>query len=158
MRREENRRGLLRQQRAMLTPLRGGCGANFHVKGLLGRLTNPRTLSSAQRARRKFLRYFPKGFYDETYLEWEREYKCETHLRWEEALNRDEFLSPSEKARLCRDRRAGRADGATFASQHDFLVRKNGVARRGKIDNGRASVRHRALRIPLWSRRPQNEI
>ena len=47
--------------------------------------------SGARRARRKFLRYFPGGFGDETYLEWERDYKWETHERWEEALNRDEF-------------------------------------------------------------------
>src|SRR3954462_5041040 len=47
--------------------------------------------SGAARCRRKFLRFFPKGFRDETYLEWERDYKCETHQRWEEALNRDEF-------------------------------------------------------------------
>lgn len=45
----------------------------------------------ASRARKKFLRYFPKGFRDETYLAWERSYKWETHERWEEALNRDEF-------------------------------------------------------------------
>lgn len=51
-----------------------------------------RSLSSgAARCRRKFLRFFPKGFRDETYLAWERDYKWETHQRWEEALNRDEF-------------------------------------------------------------------
>ena len=47
--------------------------------------------SAAKRARKKFLRYFPGGFRDETYLEWERDYKWETHERWEEALNRAEF-------------------------------------------------------------------
>ncbi|HEX4665335.1 MAG TPA: hypothetical protein VH207_01950 [Chthoniobacterales bacterium] len=47
--------------------------------------------SGAIGARRKFLRYFPKGFRDETYLEWERSYKWETHQRWEEALNPEEF-------------------------------------------------------------------
>ncbi len=45
----------------------------------------------ALRARKKFLRYFPRGFRDATYLEWERDYKVETHERWEEALHRDEF-------------------------------------------------------------------
>ena len=49
------------------------------------------TATGPERARKKFLRYFPKGFRDETYIEWERSYKCETHERWEEALNRDEF-------------------------------------------------------------------
>ena len=40
----------------------------------------------AERCRRKFLRFFPGGFRDETYLEWERDYKWETHERWEETL------------------------------------------------------------------------
>lgn len=45
----------------------------------------------AVRARKKFLRYFPRGFRDETYIDWERGYKWETHERWEEALGRAEF-------------------------------------------------------------------
>ncbi|HYJ45465.1 MAG TPA: hypothetical protein VEV81_02555 [Pyrinomonadaceae bacterium] len=45
----------------------------------------------AERCRRKFLRFFPGGFRDETYVDWERSYKWETHERWEEALGRDEF-------------------------------------------------------------------
>jgi len=47
--------------------------------------------TGAARARRKFLRFFPKGFADPTYLDWERDYKWETHLRWEESLNRRDF-------------------------------------------------------------------
>jgi hypothetical protein len=45
----------------------------------------------AARCRRKFLRHFPGGFADETYLDWERDYKWEAHERWEEALGREEF-------------------------------------------------------------------
>jgi hypothetical protein len=45
----------------------------------------------AKRARRKFLHYFPGGFRDETYIDWERGYKWETHERWEEVLSREEF-------------------------------------------------------------------
>jgi hypothetical protein len=41
---------------------------------------------AAQKARRKFLRVFPGGFADETYLAWERDYKWNAHLRWQEAL------------------------------------------------------------------------
>ena len=41
---------------------------------------------AAQKARRKFLRAFPGGFADETYLAWERDYKWNAHLRWQEAL------------------------------------------------------------------------
>jgi hypothetical protein len=32
--------------------------------------------------RRRFLRLFPGGFSDETYLAWERDYKWEAHRRW----------------------------------------------------------------------------
>ncbi|MCA1567832.1 MAG: hypothetical protein LC803_19735 [Acidobacteria bacterium] len=45
----------------------------------------------ATACRRKFLKYFPKGFSDETYLSWERDYKWESHERWEEALGQPEF-------------------------------------------------------------------
>src|SRR3954451_20072644 len=40
-----------------------------------------------ERCRRKFLRYFPDGFRDETYLEWERNYKWAAHERWAEQLD-----------------------------------------------------------------------
>jgi hypothetical protein len=43
------------------------------------------------RCRRKFLAYFPDGFRDESYRALEREYKWETHLRWQAALDGAEF-------------------------------------------------------------------
>jgi uncharacterized protein len=43
------------------------------------------------RARRKFLRAFPGGFRDETYLDWERDYKWRAHLRWQENLSKATF-------------------------------------------------------------------
>jgi hypothetical protein len=45
----------------------------------------------ALRARRKFLRIFPQGFRDETYMAWERGYKWQAHQRWEETLDRSSF-------------------------------------------------------------------
>jgi hypothetical protein len=45
----------------------------------------------AARCRRRFLRFFPGGFADETYLDWERDYKWKAHLRWEESLGRAAF-------------------------------------------------------------------
>ena len=60
-----------------------------------GRRTRTKTAASdkrgvlsreALRARRKFLRAFPGGFRDETYLDWERGYKWNAHRRWEETL------------------------------------------------------------------------
>ncbi len=41
------------------------------------------------RCRRKFLKIFPKGFYDEKYIDWERGYKWDAHSRWEETLGRE---------------------------------------------------------------------
>jgi hypothetical protein len=41
------------------------------------------------KCRRKFLRFFPKGFYDPKYIDWERGYKWEAHERWEATLGRD---------------------------------------------------------------------
>jgi hypothetical protein len=40
----------------------------------------------AARARRKFLKFFPGGFDDETYIDWERDYKWAAHERWREVL------------------------------------------------------------------------
>jgi len=50
-------------------------------------ITAPRTVTpGAARARRKFLKYFPGGFADETYIDWERDYKWTAHERWQEML------------------------------------------------------------------------
>ena len=48
-----------------------------------GRNTN----ASARRCRAKFLRFFPGGFADETYRDWERDYKWTAHEQWDELLN-----------------------------------------------------------------------
>ena len=47
--------------------------------------------SGPVRCRRKFLRFFPDGFRDETYLDWERAYKANAHERWIETLDRNTF-------------------------------------------------------------------
>src|SRR3954467_5883219 len=49
-----------------------------------------RSAKGALKCRRKFLRFFPKGFYDTKYVDWERGYKWEAHERWQELLGRDE--------------------------------------------------------------------
>jgi hypothetical protein len=50
-------------------------------------------LPGALRCRRKFLRFFRKGFYDQTYIDWERGYKWRAHQQWEELLNRKTYMS-----------------------------------------------------------------
>jgi hypothetical protein len=58
-----------------------------HQSARTGALTN----SGANRARKKFLRYFPEGFRDETYIDWERGYKWKAHEQWTAALGRQQF-------------------------------------------------------------------
>src|SRR5699024_3091391 len=41
----------------------------------------------ARAARRKFLSFFPGAFNDETYVDTERSYKWQAHLRWQEQLS-----------------------------------------------------------------------
>ena len=48
---------------------------------------------SAKRCRDKFLRFFPGGFRDETYQEWERDYKWEAHERFCAELRRGALRS-----------------------------------------------------------------
>jgi hypothetical protein len=47
--------------------------------------------AAAKKCRRRFLRFFPDGFTDETYLEWERNYKASAAREWRDALSRLRF-------------------------------------------------------------------
>jgi hypothetical protein len=58
-----------------------------------GASRNARSSAAALRCRRKFLRIFPEGFQDETYLAWERDYKWQAHRRWNELLDQATFRS-----------------------------------------------------------------
>lgn len=51
-----------------------------------GRLRSEAPSAAALRAQRKFLRYFPDGFADPTYVDWERAYKVAAADRWEREL------------------------------------------------------------------------
>ena len=51
----------------------------------------------AAACRRKFLRFFPQGFADATYLAWERDYKWAVHRRWKHALNKAELENLLER-------------------------------------------------------------
>jgi hypothetical protein len=68
-------------------------GTNRAKVGRTGRKTagGGRPSSGALRCRRKFLRFFPDGFQDETYIAWERGYKWEAHERWGAELDRRAF-------------------------------------------------------------------
>ena len=87
--------------------------------------------SLAARCRRKFMRFFPRGFVDETYLSWERDYKHHAHEQWETELGRDTFGA------LLREGRHYRGGCSCcphrVPHQSSVLVRKNGDSRRGQI-------------------------
>jgi len=55
------------------------------------RRVDKRDRSGAERCRRKFLAYFPGGFQDETFVDWERDYKWRAHLQWRQHLGASEF-------------------------------------------------------------------
>lgn len=60
--------------------------------------------AGALRCRRKFLRYFPGGFRDETYMDWERNYKWAAHEQWDEGLNQAAYkalLREGAHAEVC---------------------------------------------------------
>jgi hypothetical protein len=46
-----------------------------------------KSLQAARRCRAKFLHYFPRGFHDPLYQDWERDYKWAAHKRWAETLD-----------------------------------------------------------------------
>src|SRR5688500_3903237 len=46
---------------------------------------------NAVRCRKKFLRFFPRGFHDPKYVDWERGYKWEAHEKWVAALDKASF-------------------------------------------------------------------
>lgn len=49
--------------------------------------------------RKKFLGFFPKGFADQTYLAWERDYKEAAHVAWREVLARKDFAALLDSGR-----------------------------------------------------------
>ena len=55
------------------------------------RIGRTRSVSSVDKCKRKFLRFFPKGFRDPKYFAWERGYKEGANHQWDKALNKDEF-------------------------------------------------------------------
>lgn len=56
-----------------------------------------KTPTQALNCRRKFLRFFPGGFYDETYIDWERDYKWKAHEQWNEQLGLSTYKSLLKK-------------------------------------------------------------
>jgi hypothetical protein len=58
------------------------------------------TRSRIGHCKRKFLRFFPEGFRDETYMDWERGYKWRAHQEWEAVLNRKAYQAKLSQGRF----------------------------------------------------------
>jgi len=86
----------------------------------------------ARRCRRKFLRFFPGGFQDETYLAWERDYKWNANREWEPHAESGCLLSIAARRRLCRGCIARGKDRS--ADQPDFSFEK--MALRDAVKSG----------------------
>lgn len=87
--------------------------------------------AQAERCRRKFLGYFPRGFRDPDYLELERSYKVETHQRWLGELGQPEFrrlLRAGEFAEI-----AARAVRVEQRSRHSMIFSFEKMALRDAV-------------------------
>jgi hypothetical protein len=83
------------------------------------------------RCRRKFLQFFPGGFLDETYLEWERDYKWETHRRWDAVLSRRGFRALLEQGAFAEV--AARAVRVEQQSKHAMIFSFEKMALRDAV-------------------------
>jgi hypothetical protein len=93
--------------------------------------SNRTPASAAQRCGRKFLHFFPRGFRDPTYFGWERDYKWDTHERWERALGKREYralLSSGAHAEI-----AARAVRVEQQSRHSMIFSFEKMALRDAV-------------------------
>ncbi len=101
------------------------------ARGVVRAARSSQKLPGAESCRRKFLRFFPGGFRDETYIDWERSYKWEAHERWEEALGRDKFrvlLREGEFAEI-----AARAVRVEQRTRHSMIFSFEKIALRDAV-------------------------
>jgi hypothetical protein len=97
------------------------------------------------RARRKFLKFFPDGFQDQTYLDWERNYKWEAHEAWEERLSDEAFRARLEEG----DFTGIAADAVRIESRTNLLFSFEKMALRDALSPGGAA-RVFALGLYEW--------
>ena len=110
----------------------------------------PLSPRAAARCRRKFLRYFPGGFRDETYFDWERGYKWRAHEQWEQVLGRSTFRSLISKGAFAEA--AGRA--VRIESRTNLLFSFEKMALRDAIKSNAGAERFaRGLYDFLWGPR-----
>jgi hypothetical protein len=87
--------------------------------------------SGPARCRRKFLGYFPNGFRDSDYRDLERDYKVETHRRWEEELGAARFTELLRQERHAEI--AARAIRVEQRSKHSMIFSFEKMALRDAV-------------------------
>jgi hypothetical protein len=105
------------------------------------------------RCRRKFRRYFKRAFRDETYLAWERDYKWQAHLQWQEELPEPVL------ARLARSNPAEVARRAVrIESRTNLLFSFEKMALRDAVRSSAGAARFaRALQVFLRNKGPPED-
>ena len=97
--------------------------------------------------RAKFLHYFPKGFRDSLYVDWERGYKWAAHERWIETLGQASF---QKLLRAGKHREIAAQAVAIEARTIAFLIREDGTQGRDQVASGGPDLCSRSLRFPSW--------
>jgi hypothetical protein len=98
-------------------------------------MENKKEMSAdAKRCRKFFLQFFPKGFADAKYFDWERGYKQAAHEQWNETLNRDVFRSLLKKKEFSEI--AARAIRIESRTNLLFSFEKMALRDAVKIDDG----------------------
>ena len=97
-------------------------------------------------SRRKFLRFFPGGFRDPTYLDWERSYKWNAPQRWNELLGFTEYRELLQKRKFTEiATRALKIEARTILL-FSFEKMANSLCR--EVADWSSFVRKRPLRFP----------
>jgi hypothetical protein len=124
----------------MTSSTRSGSGRAARLRPLL-----PATHldKRALKCRRKFLRFFPAGFADETYLDWERGYKWNAYERWCAELRRPVLQSLIDADDF--ETIAGRA--VAIESRTNLLFSFEKMALRDAVRSGEGA---RAFSEGLW--------
>jgi hypothetical protein len=102
-------------------------------------------LLDVEGAKRKFLRLFPAGFQDETYLDWERTYKWEAHLEWQALLSASELKLLIRRGKY---KEAARR-AVSIESGRSFLFSFEKIALRDAVRTA-AAAEHFARGLYVW--------
>ncbi len=90
---------------------------------------------SAVRCRRKFLRFFKEGFFDDTYIDWERGYKWTAHTAWNVSLNEGAYRQRLKDG----DFAAIAADAVRLESRTNLLFSFEKMALRDAVKSPRGA-------------------